>query len=108
MALEKLDVVDAIGIDKETGVVCLTLIDAWGWDDERAHLLTLQEKLNRYLGFIESGEVREAYPKSIGKKLRIEVIFRFPPTPWAIEFLATAKQCAAEVDTDFVFETDSD
>jgi hypothetical protein len=105
MALEKLDVVDAMGIDNDTGDIVLTVIDAWDWEDEHAHLLALQEKINVYLGFIESGEVWDSYPKSVGKQLRIEVIFRYPPTLWAMEFLATAKQTAAQLDAVFSFET---
>jgi hypothetical protein len=105
MALERLDVVDAMGIEKETDVAVLSLIDAWDWDDEQAHLLALQEKLNVYFGFIEDGQVWEAYPAAKGKQLRIDVIFRCPPTPRAIEMLGAADRVASQLEVSVAFET---
>src|SRR2546427_9504377 len=57
MPVENHGLVDAIGVVKESGAVALTISNHVDWEDSRAHLLSLQEKLNRYLAFIESGEL---------------------------------------------------
>ena len=55
MGVEQTTVIDAIGIDQVSGAVHLTIADALAWD--AAHLRLLQEKLNAYLAFVESGEL---------------------------------------------------
>ncbi|MGO8134287.1 DUF6572 domain-containing protein, partial [Rhizobium ruizarguesonis] len=57
MALDETNVIDAIGVDKATGELVLTITDHLEWKgSDSEHLLLLQEKLNTYLGFVESGE----------------------------------------------------
>ena len=63
MSIEGQGSVDAIGIDQE-GIVVLTISAHLEWDD--GHLFLLQEKINTYLAFLESGEVFETYPDSKG------------------------------------------
>lgn len=62
MGLEQAAVIDFIGIDEVSGVVHLTIADAREWDAD--HLRVLQEKLNAYLAFVESGELYSAYPSA--------------------------------------------
>jgi hypothetical protein len=78
MGLDKSNVIDAAGIEKETGFAVLTITDSWDWSDEHAHLLALQNKLNAYFAFIETGEIYESYPEAKGRNIRIDVISRFP------------------------------
>lgn len=37
----------------------------------------LQEKINSYLAFLESGEIYETHPKAHGKKIEIKVIGKY-------------------------------
>ena len=74
------DVIDAIGIERESGVAVLTNADHMEWDDGNQHLLALQVKINRYLDFIETGEIYESYPLAVGKQLRIDVVCRYAPS----------------------------
>src|SRR4051812_26356010 len=92
MAVDNPDVVDAIGIERASGVVALTISDHLEWGDDNQHLLALQEKINRYLAFIESGEVFESYPQSVGKPLRIDVVCKYPPSESGKQFLAAARK----------------
>ncbi|WP_370590617.1 DUF6572 domain-containing protein, partial [Xylophilus sp. ASV27] len=55
MNVENTTIVDAVGTDKETDEVRLSIFDHLPWDTE--HLRLLQDKINVYLGFIESGEI---------------------------------------------------
>lgn len=77
MTLEKSDVVDAIGTEPDTGSVVLSIIDSWDWSDSARHLAALQEKLNCYLEFIESGQIFDAYPDAKSRPIVIDIIGRF-------------------------------
>ncbi|MDR0780004.1 MAG: hypothetical protein LBF16_04825 [Pseudomonadales bacterium] len=97
MSLDSIEVVDAVGTDSESGAVVLSIIDDWDWIDERKHLLALQDKLNAYLGFVESGQIYDSYPDASGRPLRINVISKFPPPQAALIFLDKASAVAAQL-----------
>jgi hypothetical protein len=97
MSLDSLDQVDAIGTEKESGFVVLTIIDSWDWSDEQKHLRAMQAKLNTYFAFIETGEVLASYPNAAGKAIRIEVLFRFAPPTNAATFLRGAAEIASQL-----------
>ncbi len=74
------NVIDSIGTNIETGSVILIISDHLGWAEEtQSHLLALQEKLNTYIQFIESSEIYSAFPSAVGKKLVVDIYFKFPP-----------------------------
>ena len=91
MSVENEDVVDIISIDKAKSVV-LTISDHLDWSDTTEHQLLLQSKFNRYLAFVESGELLELYPAGKGLPVKFRVVFKFKPDQAAIEFLAKAKE----------------
>ncbi|MEI5639964.1 MULTISPECIES: DUF6572 domain-containing protein [unclassified Pseudoalteromonas] len=88
------DVVDAISINDAEEVV-LTITDHLGWEDEHEHLLLLQEKINTYLSFVESGEIYDSYAKADGKSIVIEVVSQFELSSGAEDFLTKAKGAIA-------------
>jgi hypothetical protein len=85
MSIDQANVVDFIGIEGSS--VVLTISDHLGWDDEDEHLLALQEKINAYLRFVESGEILDTYPQAAGKTPVINVVMHVPPSPGGSEFL---------------------
>ncbi|WP_044618999.1 DUF6572 domain-containing protein [Gynuella sunshinyii] len=91
MSIEDQDSVDVIAVN-ENGIVVLTILDHLEWDDE--HLYLLQEKINTYLAFIESGEVYETYPNSKGKEFKINVVCKYEPSLTAKEFFS---RCATVI-----------
>ena len=79
MSVDQTNVVDAIGIDNVTGEVVLTISDHLEWTGcDNDHLFLLQEKLNTYLSFIESGEIFESYPAAKAASLLIDVVGKYP------------------------------
>ncbi|MCX7113282.1 MAG: hypothetical protein NTX45_24855 [Proteobacteria bacterium] len=94
--IEDTNKVDAIGIDKETGVVILKIFDHLIWDDEQKHLYLLQEKINSYLRFMESEDVLDAYPDARNRKLNISISFKEKPTANGIKFLDTVSKIVAD------------
>ena len=69
MSVEQTDKIDFIGSDKESNSIILTISDHLDWEDSERHLLLLQEKLNNYLAFCESGEILEVYPQAKNKHI---------------------------------------
>jgi len=86
MSVEETSVIDIIGID-QTGQVVLTISDHLDWSDTIAHQKVLQEKLNRYLAFVESGEIIESYPDARNRTVAFRVVFKFPPDASGRSFL---------------------
>lgn len=97
--------VDALGVESETGHVVLTIADSWSWTDELGHLSALQEKLNAYFKYIESGQVWEECTAGKGRQLRINVVFRFAPPAAAAELLAKAADVASQLDILVSYDT---
>jgi hypothetical protein len=89
MAVGTSSTIDAVGVDRLTGATHLSIIDALPWDDR--HLRLLQEKLNTYLSFIETGEIYRSYPDAIGRSLVIDIIMRFRPSGKAELFFKQAR-----------------
>lgn len=89
MTVKTSSTIDAVGIDRLSGATHLNIIDALPWDDR--HLQLLQEKLNTYLGFIETREIYRSYPDAIGRELVIDIIMRFRPNPKAELFFGQAR-----------------
>jgi|SRR5437016_2466958 len=95
MGLDKPDIVDAVGIENATGSAVLTIADSWDWNDERAHLLALQAKLNAYFKFIESGQMLNSYPEAAGRNVVIDVVARFPIPKIGVDLLEHASDTYA-------------
>jgi len=91
VSIEQLDIVDVVSIDKQTGHVILTISDHLDWSDTIAHQTALQAKFNKYLAFIESGEILARYPEAKGRSVAIKVVFKYKPDQEGSEFLSRAK-----------------
>jgi len=92
MSVDQFDVIDLASIDKESGEVVLTISDHLDWSDTVEHLFILQTKLNRYLAFVESGEMLQKYPKGKGRLAIFRVVFKFRPDQQGNLFLNRARQ----------------
>jgi len=90
MSINQTDTIDIIGTTPE-GKVILTISDHHPWD-ETWHLQLLQDKINAYLQFIESGQIFEDYPNAVGRELVIEIAMKHEPTSEAISFLEKVKE----------------
>ena len=104
MSIDNSKIVDAVGTEKDGTVVTLTVTDHLEWDCNE-HLYKLQEKLNSYLAFIESGEVYASYPKAKGKKIKISVVCRHAPDDQGIIFLNKCRKLIENAGFIFTYET---
>lgn len=93
MSVDQSNVIDAIGIDKVTGDLVMTITDHLEWSgSDSDHLMLLQEKLNTYLSFVESGVVFELYPDAKGRAVLIDVVCKYPLNRQAQRFYSRISQ----------------
>jgi len=92
MTIDQTDVVDLVSRELSTDEIVLTIFDHLPWSDDHEenmeHIYLLQEKLNTYLAFTESGEINEKYPSAIGRTVRFEVIAKYEMCEEAKAFFA--------------------
>jgi len=92
MSVDQTNVVDAIGLDNQSGELVLTISDHLVWGDAKSeHFFLLQEKLNKYLSFVEGGEILKAYPDAAGRKVVIDVVCKYQVNDVASIFFSKAK-----------------
>jgi hypothetical protein len=108
MSIDQTNVVDFIYRDPKTNEVYLCLTDHLAWTGvqkvDYEHLYLLQEKINSYLAFIESGEIYTAYPKAKGRTLIIQVIGKYDMNSIAQDFFDLAQQKALAAGYQLKFE----
>ena len=92
MSVDQTDTIDFATIDKASGDLWLTISDHLPWDEnEGNHLVLLQNKLNAYLRFIESGEVLKKVPAAEGRGIVINLVGKFPLSQKADSFFGKAR-----------------
>jgi hypothetical protein len=102
MSIEQAKTVDAIGIDNETNNVILTISDHFDWlENTNNHLFLLQEKLNSYLSFIESGEIIDVYPDAKNRKIAIDIVCQYPLNEQAQEFYQKVEKIIKDAGIEF-------
>ena len=60
--IENTDTIDGMAYEQDTSSLILLLADGMDWSDMNRHLLLLQDKLNTYIWYIDSGQYEEKYP----------------------------------------------
>lgn len=95
MSIDNPEVVDAIGIERDSDFVVLNICDNLDWYYADEHMQALQDKINRYLGFVEN-ELMDAYPLAMGRSIRIDLLCKYQPTECATQFLMEARRVAEE------------
>lgn len=101
--------VDMWGLPKgDPDRVVLGIADHLGWEpaEEGQHLELLQEKINTYIRFIESGELLEVVPKARGRTPAIRVIGKHALSEQGARFIdqATVVLKGAGIELEFVLK----
>ncbi|WP_420589496.1 DUF6572 domain-containing protein [Bacterioplanoides sp.] len=103
MTIEQLEVIDILGFDEMSAT--LVISDHLEWDQENEKLLLIQEKINKYLTFIKSGELLEKYPEAEGKEVEIQLVSRYVPNNELAEhFLNKVSEIISEAGFQFRHE----
>ena len=83
MTIEEMDKVDGIGIDKHANELVLLISDHLSWENETAHITSLENKLGEYLTYIKSGQHLEMVPQAKDLPVRIKLVHEHRPTSTA-------------------------
>ncbi len=78
MTVKDINKVDFIGVHDNFVSLVITDHLEWGENDDD-HMYTIQEKVNSYMRFYESGELLEKFPNSKDKPVVIEVALKHEP-----------------------------
>lgn len=95
MAIDNVNVIDGIAIDKDNKSLYLLLTDhlAWSGNDalsEYEHLMLLQDKINAYISYLETRQYEEQYSEEITMAI-IEIHFKYDITESCEKFLNTVQ-----------------
>lgn len=93
--IEKTDTIDGLAYEQDTSSLILLLTDGMDWSDMNRHLLLLQDKLNTYIWYIDSGQYKEKYPNVKSVELRVSFLFEEPEI--CHNLLERAKQVFVDV-----------
>ena len=103
MAVDNPNVIDFISVDGR-GRLVLTISDHMEWDQERKHLFALQEKINRYLSFVESGQLTRQRPQDASRPIVISVVALHKMDDQSEQMFLTFQNCLAKSGYELVFE----
>jgi len=106
MSVDQPAVIDFLWKDGKNNRAVLTISDHLDWEEEGEHLLLLQDKLNHYLEFIESGQLVEAKPEFKGLPVLIHVAAQHPLSEQAGKFYAMVKERVGEMGLALEFDLD--
>ena len=95
MSIDEPDKIDIVTRSAD-GTVCLVLTDHLPWGDPE-HLLKLQEKLNAYIAFYESGQIRDVEPAAVNGRVVVEVVSKYTPDDEAQAFLFKVGELVAPI-----------
>ena len=81
----------------EGGGVELLMLETRPWGSDPGQLAQLEEKLNAYLGYVQSGSLARDYPDYAGAPVRFRLECAAPPEGDAAEMLTAIRDfCAGE------------
>src|SRR5262245_14220116 len=103
MAVDEPGRIDVMGTGMADGTLKLTISDHLDWADSGTHQLVLQEKINRYLAFVESGEILEHRPDATERRIGIQVVLKYEPDLSGLAFLGRAADVLSAAGFDFSY-----
>ena len=93
---------DLITVDPATDKVVLTMIERRAWGASARQFQQIEEKINRYLGYVLDGFLAEHHPAYEGKRVQIRLQCAEEPHGEAIRFVAAATQAVQAEGIEFV------
>ena len=96
MTVEDSNQIDFVAMRPGDPDVLLVIADHLDWSAAEDHARRLQDKIGRYLDFVQSGELWETFPHARGRRVIIRVHAKFPFTDYASKFLDKTAAAVAE------------
>lgn len=104
MSIDQPAVIDFLWKDEQNNRAVVTISDHLDWEEEGEHLLLLQDKLNHYLEFIESGQLAENKPELKGLPVLIHVAAQYPLSEQAARFYELVKGQVSQMGISLEFD----
>lgn len=100
--VENPSTVDLIEVDPASGQVVLVMIERRGWDSGPQQLRQIEEKINRYMGYVLDGHLTSHYPQYKGQGVQIRLNCAQAPCGEAVAFVTAAEQAVRGHGLEFV------
>jgi hypothetical protein len=94
--VENAKVIDLIGVDPATDKVVLTMVERRPWGASKQQFQQIEEKINRYMGYVLDGFLADHYPQYEGKKVQIRLECAEEPHGEATFFVQAAARAAGD------------
>jgi len=106
MSIAETDKIDIVASRPYSSVVKLVITDHLAWDDFDTHAQLLQEKINTYLEFVGSGQLRRLQSPQIPEdpEVHITLAVQHLPSKKAESFLTQIREFLAGVNVHFEIE----
>lgn len=91
MSVSESNMLDGVALSEE-GALVLLITDHLDWENEYEHLYTLQNKMNAYVHYCESGQYQQFTQGKEPKYAVIEIHFLYEPTETALRFLNSVQE----------------
>jgi len=99
--VENAMLLDLIAVDPATDRVVLTMIERRTWGADARQFQQIEEKINRYMGYVLDGFLTQQYPQYVGKNVEIRLECAQPPTPEMLPFIDAATRAARQYGLEF-------
>lgn len=87
MSILEANIIDGIAKSEDDKKIILLITDHLSWENEYEHLSLLQDKINAYLGYIESKQYAELYEDVDYEEFIIEIHFKYHTTINCLKFI---------------------
>jgi hypothetical protein len=94
-------IVDLVALDPNTGRVVLAMLEPRPWNAGPRQFRQIEEKINRYLGYILDGHLARQYPEYAGKRVQIRLQCAEAPAGEPARFVAAAEHAIRAEGIDF-------
>ena len=94
--VENPKVLDLISVDPVSGKVVLTMIERRPWGASPQQFQQIEEKINRYMGYVLDGFLADHYPQYEGKKVQLRLECAEEPHGDATLFVQGASRAASD------------
>ena len=101
-SVENPSIVDLIEVDSATGQVVLVMIERRAWESSPQQFRQIEEKINRYMGYVLDGHLTSHYPQYKGQGVQIRLNCAYAPFGKAADFVNAAERAIRDHGLDFV------
>ena len=100
--VENPKIMDLIEVDAASDKVVFAMIERRGWGTVPRQFEQIEEKINRYRGYVLDGHLASHYPQYAGKRVRIRLDCVDEPRGDAVRFVRAADHAIRAEGLEFV------